>query len=269
MTEKKKTTVKKTPKKGAPKGAPKNVPEEEKTILAALRKKPIWLRALAFVAWTGAVFFALEFIIARIFVFILPDEALSSNVVNAIYQGVTFAACLAVTIIVPWKVLGLKTTREEIGLKGLPTWTDVLLAPVVFVATMLLAGALTAGLMAIFPSINWDQTQNVGFSHLSGFGDYAIAFIFLVVVAPVCEEIIFRGWLYGKLRARISAVPAVLLVSLLFALLHGQVNVGVTVFAMSIGMCIQRELTGTIWSGMALHMIKNAIAFYFLFASVL
>ena len=102
-----------------------------------------------------------------------------------------------------------------------------------------------------------------------GPSDYAIAFFFLVVVAPVCEEIIFRGWLYGKLRARIPAVPAILLVSLLFAVLHGQINVGVTVFAMSIGMCIQRELTGTIWSGMVLHMIKNAIAFYYLFAGVL
>ena len=95
--------------------------------------------------------------------------------------------------------------------------------------------------------------------------DFIMAFICLVVLAPLCEEIIFRGWLYGKLRFRMPALPAILIVSVLFGIMHGQWNVGVTVFAMSLGMCVLREFTGTIWAGVLLHMIKNGIAFYFLF----
>ena len=92
-----------------------------------------------------------------------------------------------------------------------------------------------------------------------------MAFVCLVILAPFCEEVLFRGWLYGKLRFKMPAVPAILIVSLLFGVMHGQLNVGVTVFAMSIGMCVMRELTGTIWGGVLLHMLKNALAFYFLF----
>jgi membrane protease YdiL (CAAX protease family) len=120
-------------------------------------------------------------------------------------------------------------------------------------------------MMAILPQINWQQTQNVGFHALYQFHEYILAFVCLVVLAPICEEIIFRGWLYGKLRVKMPAIPAILIVSTLFGIMHFQWNVGVSVFAMSLGMCFMRELTGTIWSGVVLHMIKNGIAFYALF----
>ena len=43
--------------------------------------------------------------------------------------------------------------------------------------------------------------------------------------------------------------------------MHGQWNVGVNVFAMSIVLCTLREITGTIYAGILLHMLKNTIAF--------
>jgi hypothetical protein len=36
---------------------------------------------------------------------------------------------------------------------------------------------------------------------------------------------------------------------------------------MSIFMCIARELTGTIYAGILMHMIRNGIAFYFLYVN--
>ena len=43
-------------------------------------------------------------------------------------------------------------------------------------------------------------------------------------------------------------------------------NVGVTVFVMSVVMCLVREKwTQTIWSGIVIHMIKNGIAFFLLY----
>ena len=69
------------------------------------------------------------------------------------------------------------------------------------------------------------------------------------------------------MRRKMSAVPAILIVSLLFGLVHGQWNVGVVVFTMSIAMCLIRELTGTIWGGILVHMIKNGLAFYALYVN--
>ena len=172
---------------------------------------------------------------------------------------------MVLAIGLPWWVLKKKTTRDELGLRGLPTWLDLLLAPVGLVVVMIVAGILTTIMVAILPSVDWQQAQEVGFHGLYDFGEHLLAFICLVIIVPVCEEIVFRGWLYGKLRVRLPAAPAMLIVSLLFGIMHGQWNVGVTVFAMSLGMCAMRELTGTIWSGVILHMIKNGIAFYALF----
>lgn len=233
------------------------------------RNRVSWLRtaiwALGLAAWVGGTLFISQLLIAKLFVLILPEYLLANNVVNGIYSVVVYAVCMVLAIGLPWWVLKKKTTRDELGLRGLPTWLDLLLAPVGLVVVMIVAGILTTIMVAILPSVDWQQAQEVGFHGLYDFGEHLLAFICLVIIAPVCEEIVFRGWLYGKLRVRLTAVPAMLIVSLLFGIMHGQWNVGVTVFAMSLGMCAMRELTGTIWSGVILHMIKNGIAFYALF----
>lgn len=225
----------------------------------------IVLFGILLAAWVGAVLFGVQYAIAFVLVGILSPDSIASNVTNAVFQVLTYSAALVVIIGLPWKLLKIKTTRDEIGMRGLPTWTDLLLAPIGFVVVLLLAGALTALMMALMPSVNWEQAQEVGYSNLYQLSDFILAFVCLVVLAPLCEEIIFRGWLYGKLRFRMPALPAIIITSVLFGIMHGQWNVGVTVFAMSVGMCIMREFTGTIWSGVLLHMIKNGIAFYFLF----
>ena len=89
--------------------------------------------------------------------------------------------------------------------------------------------------------------------------------IALVFIAPIAEEIIMRGWLYGKLRSRLPLPLAIVLTSILFGFLHGQWNVGVGVFALSLVLCSLREITGTIWSGILLHILSNGIAFYLLY----
>ena len=232
------------------------------------RRTPWWRIALwwlGLAVWVGVAVIASELLVGKILVLILPADLLKSNVVTTVYNFLGYAASMIVTIGVPWWLLKKKTTRDELGLRGLPTWTDLLLAPAGFIVTLILGAILTLVMMAILPQINWQQTQNVGFHALYQFHEYILAFVCLVVLAPICEEIIFRGWLYGKLRVKMPAIPAILIVSTLFGIMHFQWNVGVSVFAMSLGMCFMRELTGTIWSGVILHMIKNGIAFYALF----
>ncbi|MCQ2570655.1 MAG: CPBP family intramembrane metalloprotease [Candidatus Saccharibacteria bacterium] len=225
----------------------------------------IALFGIALAVWVAVVLYLVQLAISIIFIKIVPGDALTSNVISSVYQVVVYGVALAAIIGIPWKLLNNKTTRDEVGMRGLPTWTDILLAPIGFIVTLFAAGALTALMMSLMPEVNWEQAQEVGYSGLYRLSDFVLAFICLVILAPLCEEIIFRGWLYGKLRFRMSAVPAILITSVLFGIMHGQWNVGVTVFAMSVGMCIMRELTGTIWSGVLLHMIKNGVAFYFLF----
>lgn len=227
----------------------------------------IWVFMM--LVWVAAVLVATQLLLRLVLVDLmhLDQASMSTNALQTLYSALVYVVSLVITIFVPWKLAKSKTTRDELGLRGLPTWTDILLAPVGFIVFMIVAVILVAILQAIFPGVNWNESQDVGFSNLISSSDFVLAFISLVVVAPVAEELIFRGWLYGKLRAKIPAIPAMLVVSILFGIVHGQWNVGVTVFVMSIAMCTLREITGTIWGGILIHILKNGIAFYFLYVN--
>jgi len=230
-------------------------------------KKPFRLTVwtLALLVWVWASVTVTQFIVAYPMLWLLGPEKLQLPVWNAVYSAIVYALALCLIIFVPYKILKKeKTNREELGLLGWPTWTDIGLAPIGFVASLLVAQVFTA-LFSFFPWFDASEAQDVGFNYLATGSDRALAFLALVVIAPIAEEIIFRGWLYGKLRREFSMPLAIFLTSLLFGIVHGQWNVGVTVFAMSIVLCGLREVTGTIYSGILLHMIKNGVAFYLLY----
>lgn len=157
-----------------------------------------------------------------------------------------------------------KTSREELGLRGLLTWTDIGLSPIAYLVATLLAAGLTA-LFSVFPWFDANQVQETGYTIWMSGGERVVAFLILVVLAPIAEELIFRGWLYGRLRREVGTPVAILLVSLLFGLVHFQWNVGVNVFALSVVLCVLREITGTVYAGILTHMLKNGIAFYLLY----
>src|SRR5690606_1030922 len=141
---------------------------------------------------------------------------------------------LVIAIYLPKAARGIKTTREELGLSKLPTWVDIVLAPGAVVRYMLLAGILMLAVQALVPGFNAEQAQAVGFEGISKYYEYALAFITLVVIAPIAEEVLVRGYLYGKLRKVSSFAVAMIISSLLFSLMHFQWNVAVNVFPLAI-----------------------------------
>lgn len=233
-------------------------------------KLALW--GLLMAVWVFAVLIAVQFVLAFLIRLVIHfgwmGESLVEKPVFVMgYQAVVYALSLAVSILLPRKVLKYKNSRNELGLYGLPTWIDLLLGPVGLFVAMIGAGILLFVAQKLLPGVNWEEEQNVGFNMLFGVRDYLVAFFALVVAAPFCEEVLFRGWLYGKLRGRMSALPAILITSIAFGVAHMQWNVGVTVFVMSIVMCLLRELTGTIYAGLVVHILKNALAFYMLYVA--
>ncbi|MBR0423967.1 CPBP family intramembrane metalloprotease [Candidatus Saccharibacteria bacterium] len=234
-------------------------------------KKQVWAKIFGIILLLGWVFVGLigtEIIVGLAISWLLPADVLASPVVNATFSVIAYILGLILIVLVPSKVPKVrelvKSTRERLGLKGLPTWTDLGLAPIGYIAAIALAAGLTA-LFSLFPWFNSSEAQNLGYSIYMQGWERGIAFVELAVFAPMIEELIFRGWLYGNLRIRAPKIVAILLVSLLFGLVHMQWNVGVSVFAMSVVSCTLREITGTIYAGTLLHIINNVVAFYLVY----
>lgn len=89
----------------------------------------------------------------------------------------------------------------------------------------------------------------------------AVAVVLLgsVVFAPVFEELIFRGLLYGTLRARLSWPLAAAGSALVFALAHGYGIAGfLSVFLSGLLWAWIYERTGSLLPSMAAHVVNNA-----------
>ena len=219
----------------------------------------------ALIVWVICAVIASQLIVGYPMIWLLGPETLETPLWSAIYSALAYLIALLLIIFVPQKFLKKsRANRESLGLANTPTWTDIGLAPIGFIISLVLSAALVA-VFNLFPWFNAAEAQDVGFNYLSSGTDRVIAFAILVVVAPIIEEIIFRGCLYDKLRKRTGVVCSILLTSLAFAIVHLQWNVGVNVFALSVVLCGLREVTGTIYSGILTHMIKNGVAFYLLY----
>jgi membrane protease YdiL (CAAX protease family) len=85
--------------------------------------------------------------------------------------------------------------------------------------------------------------------------------ILVVVIAPVTEELIFRGLLYGVVRRYGGRMAAIFTTSLLFAAIHANPAVLLPLFVLAVGLALACELTGSLWTPIAMHMAFNAISF--------
>lgn len=235
------------------------------------------LIAIGLTAWVWLCIFISQFLSYYIFRWLIQTFHLDSGtILQSLFSVFTYILAIVIMFGIPALLrkkiknhpMLEKTSREELGLKGLPTWTDILLSPIGFVIQLVLSAALVTLFSHLFPWFNAAEAQEVGFSDLYTAGDKILAFIIIAIVAPIAEELIFRGYLYGKLRKRLNLPASMIIVSLLFAILHGQWNVGVNVFVVSLVLCSLREITGTIYAGTLVHIIKNAVAFYLLFIAL-
>lgn len=212
------------------------------------------------------------------FVMKMLGEETVTPMLSMILMAVAYTVAAAVIIGVPAMVgsqlkkkrwqKDLAVSSELLGIKGLPTWIDIGLG-VVGLIVALVGGGILLQLMEVFPWFDATETQETGFAQGIMGIDRIWAFIALAIIAPIAEELIFRGWMYGKLREKMKTwygvLFAMLLVSALFGFLHGQWNVAITVGFMSLIMCALREVTGTIWAPIIVHMLKNGIAAFMLF----
>ncbi len=95
-----------------------------------------------------------------------------------------------------------------------------------------------------------------------GFGALPVRILLIVVLAPISEEVCFRGMLFGGLREKLPRLGAALLSGLIFGGLHALTGVSAVppLIVFGLLLALLYEKTGSILPGIVLHMLNNSIA---------
>lgn len=99
--------------------------------------------------------------------------------------------------------------------------------------------------------------------------NYRIMWVGAVLLAPMTEETLIRGLIFGNIRRK-NRILAYILTAVIFALMHmaaylGEMNIYNVVYNLfayglpSVALCLCYEYAGTIWGPIALHMVVNAM----------
>jgi membrane protease YdiL (CAAX protease family) len=95
-----------------------------------------------------------------------------------------------------------------------------------------------------------------------GFGAIPVQVLLIVIMAPISEEVCFRGMLFGGLRTSLARVPAAFIGGLVFGGLHALTGLSAVPPLIVFGfvLCLLYEKTGSVVPGIILHMLNNAVA---------
>ena len=88
-----------------------------------------------------------------------------------------------------------------------------------------------------------------------------ISMLCVVVVAPIFEEVLFRGKIFSVLFATLSPLLSALASALLFGGMHGNVAVALEAFLVGIVLSYIYILKGSIFAPILLHIMNNIVAY--------
>lgn len=162
---------------------------------------------------------------------------------------------------------GWESVKRDLGLtRGEGPWKEVALGPVGYVAGLPLVAVgvavtllliritgrdVSQGMHPIVPLLRGDQASPI---------NTAMVFLVAVVLAPLLEEMMFRGYFYRALRTRLAAPAAIALSAAFFAGIHPQGLLGFPMLlAVGAMLATLREWRGSIWASVAAHACTNGL----------
>ena len=218
-----------------------------------MRKTEAVLKILLPVLFYEAVLYFVSWILRFFF----------SNAEYPAVCGVIMSAALAMPVLIIWhrqdrKNSGNTGNSSDEGGQRHGKISPVLSYPAVFFLGMLCAfvmGELMAflGIDKLFPNtVQEELIRSPLFLKAAG----------LVFLAPAAEELVYRDLFYGRLRAWIPRLPAVLITALCFSLGHGNPIQMIYAFPMALCLSACYEKGGGLAWPVLFHMGANCLSLF-------
>ena len=204
------------------------------------------------------VFFALTSLTAM-----THPEAMDMNGISAVALLAGIAFQMVVPIAVIAAALRLTSLDKWLGLRWKNWPLVILIAPAsVALISILFVGIEKSGYLVWLESMGVETKQDT-VALLENTKDelvLGLMIVLAVVIAPLWEEVVFRGYLYPVLKKYGGMWTGALCSSLLFAAVHNNLAALLPLFLLALMMVWLYELTGSIWTPIAIHACFNALA---------
>jgi membrane protease YdiL (CAAX protease family) len=181
------------------------------------------------------------------------------NIVGDVVFDLGFvAAAIYIAFLLGWTAPSLFGFRRFS--LGRALWMLPLAAAVYFIAT---------GVYASLLGLHGSEQLPKGLGSTSDTAAMIGIGVFVTVIAPICEEYFFRGFIFGMLRSWLAGRAwgpwvAAIVTGLLFGGAHAggaAAKYLIPLAFLGFLLCLLRWKTGSLYPGMALHSINNSIAF--------
>lgn len=231
------------------------------------------------VVFTVGLYFGAQLLAGVVLAFIPSVLGWSPEAANAWLRNSSWAQFLFIAIvetITLWVLYKFLKNRQagfrDIGLND-PKLRYLGQAVTGFILYFVVYLVILSVVSQLVPGLNTDQKQELGFNTTTSGSDLWPIFIALVILPPLTEEIVVRGFLYGGLKTKLKPATAALIASAIFAIAHlgeggsgGLLWVaGIDTFILSMVLCYLRDKSGSLWPCIGVHMLKNGLAFVLLF----
>ena len=168
---------------------------------------------------------------------------------------------LIISTLILW--INYKKEKLSFGL-SIENLKCVIWTPLIYLITIILllfVGLLNQYLLTNFFDIEI-KPQDIleRFKELENSFEISIFVIGSAVIAPIYEELLFRGIIFPTLIQKTNFTIALVLSSLLFAVLHFHLSALLPLFVLSIILSITYLYTSTIWASISLHALFNLIS---------
>ncbi|HEX4579284.1 MAG TPA: CPBP family intramembrane glutamic endopeptidase [Candidatus Dormibacteraeota bacterium] len=221
-----------------------------------------WTDVLAFLpAAAAAAFFTVSLLVG---VTQVADQSLQPSARTAVEafagQAATYAAALAALLVLLGLRRGLRLAdlgwRRPRPLGSLGWWPWLVISLVAAVAAVYVADWLASFATQVLPNSPNTQCTTVR----DQYGGYlAVAIPLVCLIAPLSEETIFRGFMYGWLRRHLPVLPAVAVSAAVFSAAHLVLVLALPLFAVGVVLALLYEYSGSLLPGAIVHGLFNLV----------
>lgn len=183
--------------------------------------------------------------------------------------GMGLAGCVyalyfaAVAFVVRWR----RIRWPDVGLRR-PPLVPILFTPLIFAGQLFLIVVINLIVLSLTGSFENPQAAAITGGQGFSWRNYGLAVMVVGLLAPLVEELIFRGLIFGWLRARLPLWLAVVVSAAVFAGAHVIPVLLPALFAIGLVLAIVYQWTGSLWVTVLLHAMQNTFVVTLLFVAL-